>query len=80
MRFKQVTGLLIGTLLTTGSALADSALSLYRAEYKTQVAGLGVTLKRSLTEEDGRYHLAQGGKKIPRSAALTPGWQRITIF
>ena len=63
MRFKQVTGLLIGTLLTTGSALADSVLSLYRAEYKTQVAGLGVTLKRSLTEEDGRYHLTQGGKK-----------------
>ena len=27
------------------------------------MSGLGVTLTRTLTEEDGRYHLSQGGKK-----------------
>ena len=31
--------------------MADSALSLYTAEYKTKVAGLNVTLTRTLTEK-----------------------------
>ena len=43
--------------------MAESALSLYTAEYKTKVAGLSVTLTRTLTEVNGRYHLLQGGKK-----------------
>jgi hypothetical protein len=63
MRLWQITGLLIGTLFTAATALADDALSLYTAEYKTKVAGLGVTLTRSLVEEQGAYHLSQGGKK-----------------
>ena len=58
-----VTGLLIGALLIAESALADNALSLYTAEYKTTVAGLSVTLTRTLSKENGRYHLTQGGKK-----------------
>ena len=58
-----VTGLLIGALLVAESAFADSALSLYTAEYKTKMSGLGVTLTRTLTEQNGRYHLTQGGKK-----------------
>ena len=66
MRLWPVTGLIIATLLTAltaASAMAESALSLYTAEYKTKVAGLSVTLTRTLTEENGRYHLLQGGKK-----------------
>ena len=63
MRLWPVTGLIIATLLTTASAMAESALSLYTAEYKTKVAGLSVTLTRTLTEKAGRYHLSQGGKK-----------------
>ena len=63
MRLWPVTGLIIATLLNAASAIAESALSLYTAEYKTKVAGLGVTLTRTLTEKDGRYHLSQGGKK-----------------
>ena len=63
MKLWPVTGLLIGALLVAESAFADSALSLYTAEYKTKMSGLGVTLTRTLTEEDGRYHLTQGGKK-----------------
>ncbi len=63
MKLWQVTGLLIGTLYTAPPAMADTALSLYTAEYKTKVSGLGVTLTRTLSEEDGRYHLSQGGKK-----------------
>ena len=63
MRRWPVTGLIIATLLTTASAMAESALSLYTAEYKTKVAGLSVTLTRTLTEKAGRYHLSQGGKK-----------------
>ena len=58
-----VTGLLIGALLIAESSLADNALSLYTAEYKTKVAGLSVTLTRTLAKENGRYHLTQGGKK-----------------
>ena len=63
MRLWPVTGLIIATALTAASAVAESALSLYTAEYKTKVAGLSVTLMRTLTEKDGRYHLSQGGKK-----------------
>ena len=63
MKLWPVTGLLIGALLVAESAFADSALSLYTAEYKTKMSGLGVTLTRTLIEEDGRYHLTQGGKK-----------------
>ena len=63
MKLWPVTGLLIGALLIAESAFSDSALSLYTAEYKTTMSGLGVTLTRTLTEEDGRYHLTQGGKK-----------------
>jgi len=63
MKLWPVTGLLIGALLVAESAFADSALSLYTAEYTTKMSGLGVTLTRTLTEEDGRYHLTQGGKR-----------------
>jgi len=63
MRLWPVTGLIVATLLNAASAIAESALSLYTAEYKTKVAGLSVTLTRTLTEKDGRYHLSQGGKK-----------------
>ena len=63
MKLWPVTGLLIGALLVTEAAFAERALSLYTAEYKTTMSGLGVTLTRTLTEEDGRYHLTQGGKK-----------------
>ena len=63
MKLWPVTRLLMGALLTAESALANNALSLYTAEYKTKVAGLSVTLTRTLAEENGRYHLAQGNKK-----------------
>lgn len=63
MRLREIIGLLIGTLFTAATALADGPLSLYTAKYTTKVAGLGVTLTRTLAEEDGRYHLSQGGKK-----------------
>ena len=63
MKLWPVTGLLIGSLLTAESGLANNALSLYTAEYKTKVAGLSVTLTRTLAEENGRYHLTQGGRK-----------------
>ena len=63
MKLWPVAGLLIGALLIAEPASADNALSLYTAEYKTKVAGLSVTLTRTLTEKDGRYHLSQGGKK-----------------
>ena len=63
MRLWPITGLLMGALLTAESALANNTLSLYTAEYKTEVAGLSVTLTRTLAEENGRYHLAQGSKK-----------------
>lgn len=63
MKLWPVTGLLIGALLVAEAAFAERALSLYTAEYKTTMSGLGVTLTRTLTEEDGRYYLTQGGKK-----------------
>jgi hypothetical protein len=63
IRLWPVTGLIIATLLSAASAMAETALSLYTAEYKTKVAGLSVTLARTLTEENGRYHITQGGKK-----------------
>ena len=63
MRLREIIGLLIGTLFTAATALADGPLSLYTAKYTTKVSGLGVTLTRTLAEEDGRYHLSQGGKK-----------------
>ena len=58
-----VTGLLIGVFHSGTSAIAETALSLYTAEYRTKLTGLSVTLTRTLTEENGRYHLTQGGKK-----------------
>ena len=63
MKLWPVTGLLIGVLYAGASAMAETALSLYTAEYKTKLAGLSVTLTRTLTEDNGRYHLSQGGKK-----------------
>ena len=63
MKLWPVTGLFIGLLYAGASAMAETALSLYTAEYKTKLAGLSVTLTRTLTEKDGRYHLTQGGKK-----------------
>ena len=63
MRLWPFMGLLIGALLIAESALGDNALSLYTAEYKTKLAGMKVTLTRTLSERDGRYHLSQGGKK-----------------
>lgn len=63
MRLREIIGLLIGALFTAATALADGPLSLYTAKYTTKVSGLGVTLTRTLAEEDGRYHLSQGGKK-----------------
>ena len=63
MKLWPVTGLLIGVLYAGASAMAETALSLYTAEYTTKLAGLSVTLTRTLTEENGRYHLSQGGKK-----------------
>ena len=47
MKLWPVTALIIATLLTAVSAMAETALSLYKAEYKTKVAGLNVTLTRS---------------------------------
>ena len=63
MKLWAVTGLLIGVLYSRTSAIAETALSLYTAEYKTKLTGLSVTLTRTLTEVNGRYHLTQGGKK-----------------
>ena len=63
MKLWPVTGLFIVALLTAESAFASNALSLYTAEYKTKVAGLSVTLTRTLAKENGRYHLTQGAKK-----------------
>ena len=63
MKLWPVTGLFIVALLTAESAFASNALSLYTAEYKAKVAGLSVTLSRTLAKENGRYHLTQGGKK-----------------
>ena len=63
MRLWAIMGLLIGALLTAESALGDNALSLYTAEYQTKLAGMSLTLTRTLSEKDGRYHLSQGGKR-----------------
>ena len=63
MKLWPVTGLLIAVLHSGTSAVADTALSLYTAEYKTELTGLSVTLTRTLTLENGHYHLTQGGKK-----------------
>ena len=58
----RICGVLMGFCLVAQPAFADGDLSLYEAQYSTKVAGLGVTLTRSLTEDAGRYHLSQGGK------------------
>lgn len=63
MRLWQIAGLLMGVFHSGLSAMAETTLSLYTAEYRTKLAGLSVTLTRTLTEEDGRFHLTQGGKK-----------------
>ena len=63
MKLWQIAGLLMGVFHSGLSAMAETTLSLYTAEYRTKLAGLSVTLTRTLTEEDGRFHLTQGGKK-----------------
>ncbi len=63
MRLWTVAGLIVATLLSAAPAMAEGALSLYTAEYKTTMAGLSMPVTRTLTEENGRYHLSQGGKK-----------------
>ena len=62
MRYWRATGALVVGLLLAQPTLAERALSLYEAEYKTKVSGLSVTLTRTLLEEAGRYHLRQAGK------------------
>ena len=63
MKLWQIAGLLMGVFHSGLSAMAETTLSLYTAEYRTKLAGPSVTLTRTLTEEDGRFHLTQGGKK-----------------
>ena len=62
MRYWRATGALVVSLLLAQPALAERALPLYEAKYKTKVSGLTVTLTRTLLEEAGRYHLRQAGK------------------
>lgn len=49
--------------LAEGANGGDPALPTYRAEYKSEVSGMDVTLTRTLTEKDGRYQLNQSGQK-----------------
>jgi len=55
--------LIMLTSLADGANGGDLALPTYRAEYKSEVSGMDVTLTRTLTEEDGRYQLNQSGQK-----------------
>ncbi len=57
---------LLSIMLTVLAGVAngsDLALPTYRAEYKTEVSGMDVTLVRTLTEKNGQYQLNQSGKK-----------------
>ena len=54
--------LLLSALISGQTAHAGTALPLYDAEYRTKVSGIRITLTRSLTEEQGHYHLQQSGK------------------
>ena len=57
-------GALIGlALMGMGSLTAHASdLSLYEATYTTKVIGIKVTLNRSLTRDEDRFHLSQAGK------------------
>ena len=50
---------LMGVGFSTSHA---SGLSLYEATYTTKVMGIKVTLNRSLTRDEDRFHLSQAGK------------------
>ena len=54
----------VATLLLSAplETLSAEELSLYEAAYTTKVIGLSVTLNRSLTREDDRFHLSQAAK------------------
>merc|ERR1711965_519696 len=49
--------------LASEASAGDLALPTYVAEYKTAVAGMQVTLTRTLTEKKGQYQLSQSGRK-----------------
>lgn len=51
------------TVLAGAANGGDLALPTYRAEYKTEVSGMDVTLVRTLTEKNGQYQLNQSGQK-----------------
>ena len=52
----------LSALILGQATHADTALPLYEAQYRTKVSGISITLTRSLTEEQGQYHLQQSGK------------------
>ena len=54
--------LLLNALVLGQATHAGTALPLYEAQYRTKVSGIRITLTRSLTEEQGQYHLQQSGK------------------
>ena len=54
--------LLLSAPILSQATYAGTALPLYDAEYRTKVSGIRITLTRSLTEEQGHYHLQQSGK------------------
>ena len=56
--------LLLNALILSQATHAGTALPLYEAQYRTKVSGIRITLKRSLTEEQGQYHLQQSGKAL----------------
>lgn len=56
--------LLLNALILGQATHAGTALPLYEAQYRTKVSGIRITLKRSLTEEQGQYHLQQSGKAL----------------
>ena len=52
----------LSALILGQATYAGTALPLYEAQYRTKVSGISITLTRSLTEEQGHYHLEQSGK------------------
>jgi hypothetical protein len=54
--------LLLSAPILSQATYAGTALPLYEAQYQTKVSGIRITLTRSLTEEQGHYHLQQSGK------------------
>ena len=56
--------LLLNALILGQATHAGTALPLYEAQYRTKVSGIRITLTRSLTEEQGHYHLQQSGKAL----------------